>query len=122
MKFSEKSRTEQHMRISADINKKLSRYNVPRHNVAIYDDEPQNYADFSGYMLTISAIQNNFRRLPADIRKSFANDVANYVDLMARTDESSLRRTVELGLRDKAVLQQFEQPQPQPQPPAQPQQ
>lgn len=68
------------------------------------------YGDFSQVgsyheaLIRIQKADEEFNSLPAKVRERFGNDPGALFEFLAKTDDESIKLSVELGLRDKSVL------------------
>lgn len=118
--FTEPSKTQQHFKDECDVNRIVKKYagtgiiehvrsGIPRY----VDCSNQTFAEAQ---MVIAETRSHFERLPADIRKAFDNNAANYVD--AHNDPEQAQRLSDLGLIETIPAPEKEVSEPLPTPPA----
>ena len=106
--------TQQHFKDECDINNILRQFNI----TGLLPEAPLSprYGDFTGIgdyhsaLNQVIAAENEFMRLPAQIRSRFENDPAKLIDFLEKSENKD--EAIKLGLVNPVVLPQVaEEPQ-----------
>jgi len=106
--------TQQHFKDECDINNILRQFNI----TGLLPEAPLSprYGDFTGIgdyhsaLNQVIAAEDEFMRLPAQIRSRFDNDPANLIDFLEKSENKD--EAIKLGLVNPEVLPQVvEEPQ-----------
>lgn len=101
--FPAESRTQQHFREQTDINKIMSK--AEKTGMIPVNRMNPKYGDFSDgrtyheSMVRISEIEQEFDKMPAEIKKRFSQNPAEIIDFLSK--EENREEAIELGLIEK---------------------
>lgn len=112
----------QEMREAVDLNSIIKRYNQTGQMPGFMQSAPPVFADvsqfgdFASALRRVTAAQDTFAALPADIRSRFGNEAANLVAFIQ--DDTNYDEAVKLGIVEKKALPEPLPPPAAPVPPA----
>lgn len=117
-----KSKTKQSDKDQADIHKIIAKFErtglLPQRKATPLQGEMPQVDSFTEAMDVIITAQQTFESLPSDIRQKFENDPKEFLDFVGNPENEA--EMIQLGLKEKPVVEETQPEQPTEEPQAPP--